>query len=596
MQNDQGKRAGTAVFDCHRLIRRHKENSDLVPVHDDFLSYYGIRRRRWSRKNWHVDPTKEACSLPKHLEAMVADYTLAMAPTDSATNTILPNPSPPPIEILLHMLLAEVRRARAAQSDAFSTQPRRPFWGRDQVISLDGDAEEGARGNVLECEVSYALWYGDPRLLETNCVVIQAERPIAGVAWESVGYLEVLAAMSLIQHNRFARRGNPDVYGIFTDGFVWMFFHLNKGCKYSSCVLNWKEGQRGAILCLISRIIRDAATLCLLIKDEVNESSEIRSTWNRSQPDLSENKDYMDNAADNGPSEPPNMEWFTRFENRVMEIVARRGTPKDIIDAEEAFRAARAESQKSAQQQQPLLPKMAVTDIPSEDLFDIFGLRHETAPGRGCWALADSEERGLPSHLGKLLHDWDEVFRSREENEIIRSRLNSIIVSTLAARRREGAVKQHGPEKEAIASTRAHTSYRHLRWVSEKPVAFKWRIRGKRTEIRGRMDYALWYGSRKDLDTNLLVVQAKGLYGAGCCVLQVITFMAIIHHVRRERGRTNAPIYGIATDSMYWYFVRLHPDGVVSKHVVDWNVNPMEFVSQIHKIMDHAAYLASRSG
>ncbi|KAL3485651.1 hypothetical protein BJX62DRAFT_242733 [Aspergillus germanicus] len=218
---------------------------------------------------------------------------------------------------------------------------------------------------------------------------------------------------------------------------------------------------------------------------------------------------------------------------------------------------------------------MAVTNIPPEDLFEIFGLRHETARGQS-WDLKASEKRSLPGHLEKLLHGWDEVFRSIEQNEIIQSWLNSIIVLTLAARRRGPAFVQHGAQRKSITSTNVSASYENLRWVLEKPLWFRCKIRGKRTKIQIRTDYALWYGSRANLDTNLVVVQAKRLYDASCCGPQVIAFMAIVHRLRKQRGRMNAPIYGIATDTWYWYFLRLDPDGVVSKHVVDWNTDPME--------------------
>ena len=39
--------------------------------------------------------------------------------------------------------------------------------------------------------------------------------------------------------------------------------------------------------------------------------------------------------------------------------------------------------------------------------------------------------------------------------------------------------------------------------------------------------------------------------------------LAILHKARKQAGRTNWPIYGIATDSWDWHFLRLDPNGVV---------------------------------
>lgn len=89
------------------------------------------------------------------------------------------------------------------------------------------------------------------------------------------------------------------------------------------------------------------------------------------------------------------MDGLNRLENKILKIVERHHSPKDILDVKEAFQVARSESQKKAQQ-----PTMAVTDIPAEDLWDIFGLRE--AEGRTqIWHLSASGRRGVSSHLRK---------------------------------------------------------------------------------------------------------------------------------------------------------------------------------------------------
>jgi hypothetical protein len=89
------------------------------------------------------------------------------------------------------------------------------------------------------------------------------------------------------------------------------------------------------------------------------------------------------------------MEWFSKLERRIMQIIARRGDPKETLMIEEAFRVARSESQK------PQLPKKAVTDMASEDLYDTFNLIQETGPTQ-VWDLAASELKGITKHLSKL--------------------------------------------------------------------------------------------------------------------------------------------------------------------------------------------------
>jgi hypothetical protein len=177
------------IFNFCGLLRPSREETDIDPIDSDFLSFCGIKKRRSNNKIWRIDPNNDTFTLPNHLEAMLADYTLVMTPTEM-------DAAPAPVGMVLQLLLAEtkrrVQRNLAGQSGA-STVSKRPYWGYDQVISLEGTGR--ARGNVLDCELTYALWYGDPRSLETNCVIIQSERPITSTDGISTQYLPVLAAM-----------------------------------------------------------------------------------------------------------------------------------------------------------------------------------------------------------------------------------------------------------------------------------------------------------------------------------------------------------------------------------------------------------------
>lgn len=106
-----------------------------------------------------------------------------------------------------------------------------------------------------------------------------------------------------------------------------------------------------------------------------------------------------------------------------------------------------------------------------------------------------------------------------QNEQVIRGRLNSIVVSILAAKRRE----QHG--QHGATSTEPLPQYKSLRWALERTLTFNWRINGKMTKIQGRMDFALWYGSRQDVETNMVVVEAKRLHDASSGVPQAIIYM-----------------------------------------------------------------------
>ncbi len=65
-------------------------------------------------------------------------------------------------------------------------------------------------------------------------------------------------------------------------------------------MLNWNEGQQRSIVALVSRIIRDAATIDLLFDKTASQSREIRSTWNREQLCSSQSEDYVDDSTSSG--------------------------------------------------------------------------------------------------------------------------------------------------------------------------------------------------------------------------------------------------------------------------------------------------------
>jgi hypothetical protein len=102
-------------------------------------------------------------------------------------------------------------------------------------------------------------------------------------------------------------------------------------------------------------------------------------------------------------------------------------------------------------------------------------------------------------------------------------------------------------------------------------------------KVTGRMDYNVWYGQPREAETNLLVVEAKQRSGLLGGRYQAMTYMgksigdiranivdtykllALIQRARFEAGRARIPIYGIATDSELWDFIRMDGQGNVRR-------------------------------
>ncbi|KAL2851632.1 hypothetical protein BJY01DRAFT_244965 [Aspergillus pseudoustus] len=245
-----------------------------IKIEREFRQFGGLRgRRSRERRREPFEPSGRENEPPDY-DWLLEDYRLAFMPAntiDAGQNTIVPALR---VEAILHVLLATIKlklQGRHEVRSEISEKLRTLSWGYDQVISLEDTSE--AQGNVLYSTLDYVLWYCGPLELATNCVVLRAEEPIAS---ENQSYLPIVAAMSMIQHNRVKRSTSQETYSIFTDGLRWVFFHLNQKNKYSSRELDWFEDQH-SIVGTISSIIENAATmnLCSPLSDEWQKTATI---------------------------------------------------------------------------------------------------------------------------------------------------------------------------------------------------------------------------------------------------------------------------------------------------------------------------------
>ncbi|KAL4914884.1 hypothetical protein BDW62DRAFT_204104 [Aspergillus aurantiobrunneus] len=199
------------------------------------------------------------------------------------------------------------------------------------------------------------------------------------------------------------------------------------------------------------------------------------------------------------------------------------------------------------QQARKRLPTQAVTDLLPQEVKDIFSLEYEDP--ESAWTL--TFENG--NHLRCLLDDYDLAFGKAEKHEaVVRARINAIVLNTLAAKKRE-EFGQHAANKQPA----------------------------KRTS------------TQNEAETNMVIVEAKK-YGSGSLRRdQAIAYMGMLHHGRKNAGRPNTAIYGIATDSYDWTFIRLSPEGNLVILTLSWKAgHGKEIISHLHKIMDHAALLS----
>ncbi|RDW59328.1 uncharacterized protein DSM5745_11023 [Aspergillus mulundensis] len=280
----------------------HKESPrqhEIIEAEEEFLSFCGIASRAGRKsKIWRIDSTDNTSEIPTYLLTLIEDYSIAMRPTGTvATTADIPIPSRPRVDAILNHVLATVKRRVLAgltsqeQSEACG-RLQRIFWSYEQVVHLADTAQR--QGNILDCAVDYVLWHGDQPGLETNLIVVRAVRPVGTNGDEQCR--PVLAAMSLIQHNRTKHSANKETYGVLTDGYEWIFLHIDKKYKLSSLKLSWNEDHQ-AVVNQFSKIIYKAFKLKLSCPEEElpdliwnKEAREMATIWNSPKW----KKDYRD--------------------------------------------------------------------------------------------------------------------------------------------------------------------------------------------------------------------------------------------------------------------------------------------------------------
>ncbi|PWY72058.1 hypothetical protein BO83DRAFT_437967 [Aspergillus eucalypticola CBS 122712] len=276
-----------------------------------------------------------------------------------------------------------------------------------------------------------------------------------------------------------------------------------------------------------------------------------------------------------------------RLMEKQMEEDKKRKEEKKKQQEEEKKKKEEEEKKKKEEERKKKLPTKAITDIPGYKVAPMFGLKRMEGLRDPFWVLSPHERKPIPEYLKQILSDYNlAVGRSFGNEALIRTRLDAIFLTTLAAKKR---LEFNQPSHRS--STSSQGSYKSVHIQFEKTFKLEWVYDKAECLLQGRTDYSFWHKDANLAETNTIIVEAKAVGKMDWH--QALAYMSMIHHARRRAGRPDVTVYGIATDSFDWTFIKIDQNSVFSSVKLDWAEGQhMECYSLLHKLIDRAAVLS----
>ncbi|KAJ5876005.1 uncharacterized protein N7529_001589 [Penicillium soppii] len=266
---------------------------------------------------------------------------------------------------------------------------------------------------------------------------------------------------------------------------------------------------------------------------------------------------------------------FKSLATKVRHSVQNEEILKETAEVEKIIRSA------SVKKTQPKLRKVAVTQLPTIRIPEIFHLKKVLAlPFK--LAPPPNTRISVPQHLNLILSDYNRATEGSPQNEaMIRSRIDAIMLTTLAQVKRDSTNPRSSVGSSSSASSISTVRSLHLQY--EFSMKLEWTVDKELVLIEGIVDYSLWYGQHNNHASNMAMVEAKNPAMLSTGVLQCLAYMAIIQE-HNTRAHQDTHVCGIATDSDEWHFLILRPDRTYIQKKYNWLDNSEEVVSMIYEI------------
>ncbi|PGH10172.1 hypothetical protein AJ79_05527 [Helicocarpus griseus UAMH5409] len=273
------------------------------------------------------------------------------------------------------------------------------------------------------------------------------------------------------------------------------------------------------------------------------------------------------------------------------------------------------------EQRKVLLTRIEIVDQVVQDILPAENLRAEEVVDMFKWKLdrdttiwdLKAEDRcEVPIHLTTLLSEFDYVSSGQKCPGLTKCRLNLILFACLAAEERynsarlvepfvaESSARPHAdePTPPTLSTSSESALSRSATWIPVGAETVRMGMEMDFTEVvdynkrarylSGKADFVLWNGPVTEMGATLVVVSVGGeltaRQGEGKC----LALMSIIHNRKKNGGKKCTTVYGMCSDGVEFYFLRLDNDSKFSRSgaALDWNWGmSSDIVSRIRYIM-----------
>lgn len=181
------------------------------------------------------------------------------------------------------------------------------------------------------------------------------------------------------------------------------------------------------------------------------------------------------------------------------------------------------------------------------------------------------QEQSVPTYLLEDIHRTRVVAGPHSDGTkpFARSVVNKILFSSIYEENQSNVTPQGTPATPASAMSELEAEIDPALLEPRRDTKIQQLVdfEGKPRMLSGVAD-TVWYDSPQNsrLATNFIIIEAEELNGADVCVPRLTACMGAVHALRKQEGKkSDATVYGLATDGLAYRFCRIDSDGKWSK-------------------------------